>query len=154
MDTQEKPASEQRSKISFRRISPVGGNKTRARAEGGGKNRPFYRPLATHFRHDGFDYRQTARDRDAAIFEQSKNGRVRAFEVIRIRRRNGFEIDGRIVEAAECYPRSEDWGAHAWSLPDHASALTKLMQVAQEEKQKPIRLPTCASGDAALTVKR
>src|SRR5438445_10032825 len=81
--------------------------KTRARAEAGSKKRPFYRPLATQFSRDGFTYRQITRGRDAAIYEQTWSGCLNpsvCYEVIRIHRREGFEIDGRFVEAAEVYP--------------------------------------------------
>ena len=111
--------------------SPSPANKTPATVEGGGKTDRFCRPLATQFRHDGFDYRQITREGDAAIFAQSRNGRVRAFEVIRIRRHDGFEIAGRLVEPAEYYPRSGEWGAYGWTLPDLNSATAKQMEIAQ-----------------------
>ena len=41
--------------------------KTRARAEARTKKRPFYRPLPTEFSGDGFNYRQIAREGDAAM---------------------------------------------------------------------------------------
>src|SRR5437764_1861206 len=82
--------------------------KTPARREAGGKKRPFYKPLPTQFSRDGFDYRQIARERDAAIYEQTWSAYPSpsvCYEVICIRRREGFHIDGRFVEAAEVYPK-------------------------------------------------
>ena len=84
--------------------------KTRARAEGGTEKGRFYRPLPARFRHNGFDYRQIAREGDAAIYEQRWTGCAEpsiVYEVIRIRRRDGFQIDDRFVEPAEVYPNSE-----------------------------------------------
>jgi len=73
--------------------------KTRATAEAWGKKRHFYKPLPIRFRRDGFSYRQIARERDAAIYEQSWTGCAEpsvCYEIIRIRRRDGFQIDGRL----------------------------------------------------------
>jgi hypothetical protein len=87
--------------------------KTRARGEAGSKKERFYKPLPSEFSRDGFDYRQIAREGDAAIYEQAWSGCSSpsvCYEVIRIRRREGFQIDGRFVEASEVYPNSDTWG--------------------------------------------
>src|SRR6266480_4073790 len=84
--------------------------KTRATAEAWDTERHFYKPLAAAFRHDGFEYQQIARERDAAIYEQRWGGCADpsvCYEVIRIRRRDGFQIGARLVEAAEVYPTAE-----------------------------------------------
>ena len=108
--------------------------KTRATAEAGGRKRPSYRPLTIRFRHDGFDYRQIAREGDAAIYEQTrrgcKNGSVR-FEVIRIRKREGFQIGDRFVEPAEVYPNSEAWGTAAWTIVNKEAAFAKLREISR-----------------------
>ena len=44
--------------------------KTRATAEGGTK-KGHYKPLPKEFRRDGFNYRQIAREGNAAIYEQT-----------------------------------------------------------------------------------
>jgi hypothetical protein len=57
-----------------------------------------YKPLPAEFRHDGFQYGQIARESDCAIYEQRWSGcrnRSVCYEVIRIRRREGFQIGGR-----------------------------------------------------------
>src|SRR5690349_15131744 len=93
--------------------------KTRARGEGGGKKRPFYKPLPTQFGRDGFSYRQIAREGDAAVYEQTWSGCPSpsvCYEVVRIRQREGFEIDGRFVEAAEVYPNSDAWGVDGFTF--------------------------------------
>ena len=105
--------------------------KTRARGEAGSQKRPFYKPLPTRFRCDGFDYRQIARERDAAIYEQSWSGCANpsvCYEVIRIRRREGFHIDGRFVEAAEVYPNSESWSVDGFTFTDKDAAFAKLRE--------------------------
>jgi hypothetical protein len=106
--------------------------KTRARGEAGGKKQPSYRPLPTQFSRDGFDYRQIAREGDAAIYEQTWTGcssPSACYEVIRIRRREGFQIDGRSVEPAEIYPHSDAWGIDGFTCTDKDSAFAKLKEV-------------------------
>jgi hypothetical protein len=93
--------------------------KTRARAEAGSKKQPFYKPLPTRFRRDGFDFRQIAREGNAAIYEQTWSGCADpsvSYEVIRIRRREGFQIDGRFIEPAEVYPNSNAWGVDGFTI--------------------------------------
>jgi hypothetical protein len=107
--------------------------KTRATAEAGGKKGLFYRPLPIRFRRGGFNYRQIARERDAAIYEQTWSGCAEpsvCYEIIRIRRREGFQIDGRLVEPAEVYPSSGAWGVDGFTLTDRDAAFAKLREVA------------------------
>jgi len=106
--------------------------KTSAKGEAGGKKQPSYRPLPTQFSRDGFNYRQIAREGDAAIYEQTwsrcSSPRL-CYEVIRICRRDGFQIDGRFVESAEVYPQSDAWGADGFTLTDKDAAFGKLREV-------------------------
>jgi hypothetical protein len=107
--------------------------KTRATAEALGKKRASCKSLPTRFRRDGFDYRQIAREGDAAIYEQTWSGCSDpsvCYEVIRIRRRDGFQIDGRLVEPAEVYPSSGAWGVDGFTLTDKDAAFAKLQEVA------------------------
>ena len=103
--------------------------KTRATAEAGCKKRPSYKPVPKEFRRDGFTYRQIVREADTAIYEQIWNGCREpslAYELIRIRRRAGFQIGGRFVEPAETYPAAEGWGTDAWTLSHREAAVAKL----------------------------
>jgi hypothetical protein len=106
--------------------------KTRARAEAWGKKRHSCKPLPIRFRRGGFNYRQIARERDAAIYEQTWSGCSEpsaCYEVIRIRRRDGFQIDGRLVEPAEVYPSSGAWGVDGFTLTDQDGAFAKLREL-------------------------
>ena len=106
-------------------------DKTRARAEASGKKSHF-KPLPQEFRHDGFTYRQIAREENAAIYEQRWSGCQTpsvAYEVIRIRRREGFQIRGRFVEPAEVYPKSEAWGVDGFTFTDKGAAFAKLQEM-------------------------
>jgi hypothetical protein len=104
--------------------------------EAGGKKRHSYKPLPTRFRHDGFAYRQIAREKDAAIYEQKWSGCSHpsvCYEVIRIRRRDGFQIGGRFVEPAEVYPASELWGVNGFTFADRNKAFDKFFEISLEE---------------------
>jgi hypothetical protein len=88
-------------------------SKTSATAVGGSKKGRFYKPLPKEFRRDGFTYRQIAREGNAAIYEQTWGGCSNpsiCYEVIRIRRREGFQIGEKFVEAYEVYPNTNSWG--------------------------------------------
>jgi hypothetical protein len=107
-------------------------------AEATGKKRHFYKPLPIRFRHDGFDYRQIAREGRFAIYEQTWKGNEHsaAFEVICIREREAFEVAGRFVPPAEVYPRSEQWGELGWTVPDKESAFRKLREIVNSRKKE------------------
>jgi len=76
-------------------------------------------PLPKTFRRDQFDYQQTQRSEDAAIYEQSKHGRVSTYEVILIRQQLAHTIsrgDDQVeLDEKELYPNSEQWGVSGWS---------------------------------------
>jgi hypothetical protein len=106
--------------------------KTISTAEARGKKRHSYKPLPTRFRHDGFEYRQIAREGNAAIYEQTWSGCSEpsvCYEVIRIKRREGFQIGGTFVEPAEVYPNSEAWGTDGFTLTDKDAAFAKMREI-------------------------
>jgi hypothetical protein len=105
--------------------------KTRVTAQAGSK-KCHYRPLPKQFRRDGFTFRQIAREGDAAVYEQSWNGCPDpsvCYEVIRIRRRDGFQIGRRFIEPAEVYPNSEAWGTDGFTVTDKETAFAKLREM-------------------------
>ncbi len=96
----------------------------------------------------GFNLRQITREGHLAVYEQSHPKcptRLR-YEVIVIRRRGAFEINGRRVEAAEFYPRSEDWGSFGWTLTTRDAALEKLQQIRSEGRGAATRRGTTLAG--------
>ena len=106
--------------------------KTRATAEAWGKKCHSCKPLPTRFRRDGFNYQQIARQGDVAIYKQSWSGCSNpsvCYEVVRIRRRDGFQIGGRFVAPAEIYPSSGAWGVDGFTLTDKDAAFAKLREV-------------------------
>jgi hypothetical protein len=105
----------------------------RSTAQAWGKKSGFYKPLPTRFRRDGFDYRQIYREGDFAIYQQTwnRNEDSAALELIRLRRREGFQIGGRFVESAEVYPRSEAWGMDGFTFTDKDAAFRKLRGIVE-----------------------
>jgi len=118
---------------SFPLSSPSPTIKTHARTEARGEKEHSHKPLPVEFRADGFNYRKVTREGEWAIYEQTWSGcddpNV-CYEVVRIRRREGFEIDGRFVEPAEIYPHSRTWGVDGFTLTDKGAAFAKLREVA------------------------
>jgi hypothetical protein len=106
--------------------------KTRATAEAWSKKGHSCKPLPVQFRRGGFEYRQIAREGNAAIYEQTWSGCAEpsvCYEVIRIRRRGGFQIGDRFVEPAEVYPSSGVWGVDGFTLTDKDAAFAKLREL-------------------------
>jgi hypothetical protein len=126
-------SNERRTSASGGGLMPLATAKTCCRAEGGAKKRHSYKPLLKGFQRGGFTYKQIARERDVAIYQQTWNGCRNpsvSYEVIRIRRREGFEIAGRVVEPAEVYPNSEAWGVHGFTVTNKDAAFAKLRELA------------------------
>ena len=111
-------------------------SKTRPTAEGGTKKDRFYRPLPTRFRRNGFDYRQIASERDAAIYAQRWTGCLEpsvCYEVIRIRRRDGFQVSEKFIEPYEVYPNSDAWGVDGFTFTHRNKAFDKFFEISLEE---------------------
>jgi len=107
--------------------------KTISTPKRGSKERHSYKPLRTRFRRDGFNYREIAREGDAAIYEQTWSGCSNpsiAYEVVRIRRHDGIEIAGNFIEPREVYPRSDAWGVDGFTFTDKEAAFAKLREIA------------------------
>jgi hypothetical protein len=120
-------------------LMPPAARKTSARAEGGTKKGRFYRPLKKEFRRGEFQYRQIARNNDAGIYEQTWLGCAEpspSYEVVRIRRREGFQIGPRFVEPAEAYPASEAWGVNGFTFTNRNRAWDKFFEISLEEPAK------------------
>ncbi len=114
------------------RSMPISAQKTCATTEGGSK-KSQYKPLSKEFRRDGFDFRQIAREENAAVYEQRWTGCTEpsvSYEVVRLRCRDGFQIGTRFVEPAETYPNSEAWGVDGFTLTDKDAAFAKLRELA------------------------
>ena len=115
---------------------PPSSRKTGARAEGGSKKGRFYRPLPKEFLRNGFQYRKIARVGDVALYEQRWTRCAEpsvCYEVIRIRRREGFQISEKFIEPYEVYPNSDAWGVHGFTFTDRNKARNKFFEMSLEE---------------------
>src|SRR5437773_1362154 len=93
-----------------------------------------HRPLPTQFRHDGFFFRQIAREGDFATYEHRWAGCPEpsvCYEVVRIERREGLEIKGKYYPPAEVYPKSEAWGTDGWTYTDKDAAFARLREIVE-----------------------
>ncbi len=107
------------------------GIKARATAEGDSK-KSRYKPLPKEFRRDGFAFRQIARQGNAAIYDQRWTGCAEpsvCYEVIRIRRREGFQIGEKRIQPYEIYPNSDAWGVDGFTFTDKDAAFAKLREI-------------------------
>src|SRR5262249_2251708 len=80
-----------------------------------------------------------SREGNAAIYEQRWTGCAKpnvCYEVIRIRRREGFKIGDRWIEPAEVYPKSEDWGLDGFTFTNRDKACVKFSKISLEEPAK------------------
>ena len=130
------PSRQKRGRAFVGGLIPPPCRKTSATAEAPTKECDSYKPLPKEFRRNGFNFRQMAREGDLAIYEQtwlSCAEPSRSYEVIRIRRRDGFQIAGRFVEPAELYPPSELSGADGFTFPDRNKAWDKFFEISLEE---------------------
>jgi hypothetical protein len=126
------PLKQKRSRSLVGGPIPQLSRKTRFAAEACTKKEHFYKPLPKELYRDEFQYRQIAREGDVAIYEQTWNGCPNptvSYEVIRIRRREGFQIGSRFVEAAEVYANSEAWGTDGFTFSDRDAAFAKLQEI-------------------------
>ena len=89
--------------------------------------------LATEFNKFGFTYNQIKRSGNVAIFEQIKDDKILAYEVVVIRAHEGYEIAGNVMEPAEFMPRSEDWGTFGWTLTNESDAHKRFNEVLKQD---------------------
>ena len=107
--------------------------KTSARCEAASKKGHACKSLRSRFRRGEFIYRQIAHEGNFAIYEQKCAGCPDpsiCYEIIRVRRRHGFQIHGRFVEPAQIYPNSEAWGVDGWTALNKEAAFRKLREIA------------------------
>jgi hypothetical protein len=82
-----------------------------------------YRPLPMTFRSKGFDYKQTQRVGDVAMFEQTKPTLSRTwYEIVLVQRHQGYQIGGVDVLPAETMPSTSQWGRLGFTYRDPKEA--------------------------------
>ena len=76
-----------------------------------------YRPIASQFRSDDYQFYLLSRQGDVALFAKHKGLHVVSFEIVRIQKREAHEAFGKHFDACEAMPVSEDWGTYGWTHP-------------------------------------
>lgn len=83
--------------------------------------------LPVEFTKHGYHFTQLRRAENKAIYEQRYEGRLLAYEIVKIRiRPGGFnQLFGKVEPTREVYPNSEQWGSAGWTVCDKEKALAK-----------------------------
>ena len=101
-------------------------------------------PIPNTFRKNGYDYTLLERQGMIAVYEQHRDERTFAYEVVKIRHRPARMIVGMKLEASERLPSDEDWGTLgktytlSQSTPSDARTAAKVQMrvwVAEEEQR-------------------
>jgi hypothetical protein len=78
--------------------------------------------LPLSFERYGYQFEQVERTTKHAIYSQCREGKVAAYEVVRIRVAPASEVFGAAYPEREVYPGSEAWGSEGWTCMDLESA--------------------------------
>jgi hypothetical protein len=84
--------------------------------------------IETKFTKKGFKYTQVVRKGDKAIFTQERTEKgsiIKNYEVVVIKKHNGYEIGGNIIPPSEVYPSSTQWGTLGWTFQNLEDARKK-----------------------------
>jgi len=120
-------------------LIPTSSQKTPARLISTSKRADYYKPLETHFQRGKFNYKQIAREKDVAIFEQAWRGSSEpdiSWEVVVIRRHGGRTIKGHWVEPSEFYPSSSEWGKYGFTFPNGDKAWDKFLKLRSNNRRE------------------
>lgn len=88
-----------------------------------------YLCVSTDFSENQFRFKQVFREGDLAIYEKRQGKLSPCFEVVAIRRHDGYEIAGNKVPPSEIYPSSENWGTHGFTCPTIEAAHKKISKL-------------------------
>lgn len=105
--------------------------------------------LEDNFNSKGFNLSLVKREGDVAIYkktlENSESGESN-FEVIAIKRHNGYEIAGIKMPPAEMYPSNTQWGDWAYTCTDRESADKRFVQL-KEKLSAYVTTATLSNGE-------
>ena len=101
-------------------------------------------------------YKQIIRNDKYAIYERSLNGKVRDFELIKIKvLLKGHKIFQKVLEQdEESYPGSSQWGNSGWTYNTKDQALQEFNKLSQPESTPVCKLPLKNVKTAVISGKR
>lgn len=108
------------------------------------------KPLPVEFDRKGWHFKQLKREGMIAIYLRTKPGitsQIESYEVIKIRRHNGYVVAGNRIEAAETYPSSCHWGEHGWTYRSFEEALVRFNSLVLETSKPKPAVFICGEGD-------
>ncbi len=85
--------------------------------------------LPEKFKKQGFDYEQIERNALTAIYSQSLDGSVVAYEVIRIAVVKEGEMFGKLMPEREVLPGAELWGIRGWTYWRYEDAVKRAREL-------------------------
>jgi hypothetical protein len=86
--------------------------------------------LDKKFNKKGFTYTEIVREKNKAIYKQSKAGQSNiSYEVVKIGSHNGYELNGSKIAAAETYPSTSLWGVQGWTFQNIDEAKKKFKKI-------------------------
>jgi len=85
--------------------------------------------LEKNFTKYGYEFNQVARTANAAIYSQSDNGKIIAYETIEILHKSEAVVFGNTLPDREAYPSSEAWGSKGWTMPNLESAYRRINEI-------------------------
>lgn len=89
----------------------------------------IHKKLEKTFAKSGFTYKEIEREEEFRVYSQSKDGRVLAYVVARIRTVPAPEAWNAPYDTYEAFPGPSTWGLYAWTLKTEEDALAKLEDV-------------------------
>ncbi len=93
--------------------------------------------LQESFERLGWKFRQVFRKNDVAVYRRWKESSVAPhFEAIRIGYQKAREWNGILYPEGEHYPSDNQWGSHAFTLMDEASAIAKAKSMVSMARKK------------------
>lgn len=97
--------------------------------------------LLPTYRKNSYDFALIGREGDIAIYSQSDNGRIIAYEVFEVQKYSGRVIKGQKITASESSPKNEDWGRKGFTYRNLAYARKRasMMQATSANQKSPIR---------------
>lgn len=95
-----------------------------------------YHELKTEFISKGFKFKQLKRVGDVAIFRRFKSKKNSSFELIIIKRHDGYTLDNAYIEPAETYPTTSQWGLYGWTFTDLDKCEDRFQKLLKTEERR------------------